>query len=314
MTDTEIEWTHRPGTRGKTWNPVRGCSKVSAGCTNCYAERTAARGAHGAYKGLVTIGRGAPRWTGEVKLVPELLDLPLRTRAPTTWFVNSMSDLFHEKLSPDDIDRVFAAMLNARVRGHQFLVLTKRAERMQRLLSSTMSDGEAFADSYRHVWLGVSVEDQKAADERIPHLLATPAAVRFLSVEPLLGPVDLTRLVDDEVGARWNALAATPAIDWVIVGGESGPGARPCDVAWIRSVVEQCKAAGVPCFVKQLGAVSIARSVNDYDEDIGRLWDAHHGWPPPRFPWHVPLTSRKGGDPDEWPADLRVREWPEVRS
>lgn len=304
---SNIEWTDR------TWNPVRGCSKVSPGCTNCYAERTAARQAHSGYAGLVRIGEGSPRWTGEVRLVPSKLAEPLSWKGGRT-FVNSMSDLWHEKLTDEEIAQVFASM--ALAPDVTFQVLTKRALRMRDLLvgsfrrfgSSPFYDAEIVAaDKLRarfprrrltsiavsnpgimplpNVWLGVSVENQAAADERIPLLLETPAAVRFLSVEPLLSPVDLRSHIgpfDDAAGF----------IDWVIVGGESGPGARPCDVAWIRSVVEQCKAAGVPCFVKQLGAAPTLDGMRLKDVTIMRIVD------------------RKGGDPDEWPRDLRVREFP----
>ena len=334
---TNIEWTDT------TWNPVRGCSKVSPGCANCYAERTAARQAHSGYAGLVRIGEGSPRWTGEVRLVPEKLNEPLSWRKPRRVFVNSMSDLFHEKLLEEDIARVFDVM--ERAQQHTFQVLTKRAAHMRDFILQDVKDhgaDEVFSDGTTlprtpplplpNVWLGVSVENQAAADERIPLLLETPAAVRFLSVEPLLGPVDLRlfspfrdAILADRLGQLAGAdpgsgfvVAKTdhlPRLDWVIVGGESGPGARPCDVAWIRSVVEQCKAARVPCFVKQLGAhpTNSALPVQDRIVHVGSslVRFKHDGG---LVDLKGSLRDRKGGDMAEWPEDLRVRQFPEARS
>lgn len=294
---TTIEWTDA------TWNPVRGCSIVSEGCRNCYAMKQAHRfsGEGMPYEGLTELGPQGPRWTGTIRLVPELLDAPLRWKTPRRIFVNSMSDLFHEDVPDEFIVSVFTVMAIAE--KHTFQVLTKRPRRMLDLLSKWTSEDlytawhdftgeppEVSAWPLPNVWLGVSVEDQKTADERIPILLQTPAAVRFVSAEPLLGPVDLQR--SDElamVQCVRNGSTIERGIDWVIVGGESGPGARPCDVAWIRSIVEQCQAAAVPCFVKQLGS---------HPFDDGTL------------PTERLLKSRKGGDPAEWPADLRVREMP----
>jgi protein gp37 len=262
-----------------------------------------------------------PHWTGKVELIESMLDIPLRRKKPTTYFVNSMSDLFHEALPDEAIDRVFAVM--ALCPQHTFQVLTKRAERMREywkdptalrdrwfaaLLDQRVFPGdprravignpsragvaEGILKGWRplmldNVRLGVSAEDQQRADERIPLLLQTPAAVRFISAEPLLGPVDLK---------RWAIPAFVPCIchpglDWVIAGGESGPGARPCDLAWIRSIVTQCKAAGVPCFVKQLGSV------------YARYWNGDPNW--------KEKLNAKAGNPNEWPTDLRVREMPE---
>ena len=315
---TTIEWTDR------TWNPVRGCSRVSDGCRFCYAERQAVRQKNGAFRGLVESTPAGPRWTGAVRLVPEHLADPLKWRKPRRIFVNSMSDLFHEALSDADIDRVFAVM--ALAPQHTFQVLTKRPERMREYMNrlAKFPDGlshltnAAKADGrhiYRlawplpNVWLGVSVEDQATADARIPHLLATPAAVRFVSYEPALGPVDfkVAPVSQWPDGSRWmpNAkewddwkywMHRDHGIDWLIVGGESGPGARPCDVAWLRSAVAQCKAAGVPVFVKQMGA----RPFERHDRECtGRFVDAP-----------LRLRDRKGGDIREWPEDLRVREFP----
>lgn len=213
---SEIEWTDA------TWNPVRGCTKISPGCANCYAKTFAER-----FRGVP----GHPYEQGfDLRLVPEKLPEPLRWRRPRMIFVNSMSDLFHDEVPDDYIVSVARTMTQAR--WHTFQVLTKRSERLRALLRSKL----AFAATAPHIWWGVSVENRKHGVPRIAHLQQSPAVVRFLSIEPLLedlGRLDLT------------------SIDWVIVGGESGPGARPCDVAWIRSVVRQCRAPGVPCFVKQ---------------------------------------------------------------
>lgn len=281
---TNIEWTD------ETWNPIRGCSRVSAGCDHCYAIRQAHRQNHpgGAYEGLTKI-RTRMDWSGVVRLVPEKLDEPLKWRKPRRVFVNSMSDLFHESLPFLDIDDVFETMAEAD--RHTYQVLTKRPERM--LEFCQWRNQRWGRPPLANVWLGISVEDQRTADERIPLLLQTPAAVRFVSYEPALGPVDFgpTWMDRDRYGA--NCIDGGATIDWIIVGGESGPGARPCDVAWIRSVVQQCKAAGVPCFVKQVGS----RPVVQHPMQVGALVDA-------------PCADRKGGDPSEWPEDLRVREFP----
>lgn len=298
---TAIEWTDA------TWNPVRGCSRVSEGCRHCYAEVVAARfsGPGLPYEGLAKRVGGEARWTGKVRMVPEHLADPLRWKKPRRIFVNSMSDLFHEGLSDHDISRVFD-VITATPR-HVYQILTKRPARMRRYFLSNARFSPT--RPLPNVWLGVSVEDQGAADERIPLLLACPAAVRFVSYEPALGPVDFTR-----VGAcRGEPLSALeeivghverPRLDWLIVGGESGPGARSFDVAWAREAVRQCREAGVACFVKQLGARPFG----------------HGQWPcpaegcSPASPCpHRPglgLRDRKGGDWSEWPEDLRVREYP----
>lgn len=278
---TGISWTDA------TWNPVRGCSRVSEGCRNCYAERVAARfsGPGQPYEGLADRDRRGSKWTGVVRLVEDHIEDPIRWKAPRRIFVNSMSDLFHESLEDEQIDLVFAAMLLAP--HHTFQVLTKRADRMRRyfeaddLYERVLASAGYFrrkrpglnqigiSDPAKHparwIWLGVSVENQAAADERIPELLRTPAAVRFLSCEPLLGAVDISAWMQacrcggyfsrshnpsrgcprHEVGKRDHQLS------WVIAGCESGPGARPCDVAWLRSLRDQCAAAGVHYFLKQ---------------------------------------------------------------
>ncbi len=311
-TSTGIAWTDA------TWNPVRGCTRVSEGCRNCYAEKIAARfSGHGQpYAGLAT--RSPHRWTGKVALVPEKLDEPLRWRKPRRVFVNSMSDLFHEGLSFEDIDQVFAVM--ALCGSHTFQVLTKRLERMREYLLSR-SHSAAYWNAavpsgwslefqgvilarfpLPNVWLGVSVEDQQTADARIPILLDTPAAVRFVSYEPALGPVDFRRWLGGSldptlppavIADRWGKLG----LAWVIVGGESGPKARPCDIAWARGVRDQCRAAGVAFFMKQCGARPV------FSEEASALGRALRDG-------GYKLRSRSGDDPSEWPEDLRVREFP----
>src|SRR5262249_7852786 len=206
-----IEWTDA------TWNPVRGCTKVSPGCARCYAEAFAER-----FRGVP----GHPYEQGfDLRLVPEKLGDPLRWRTPRRVFVNSMSDLFHEGVPESFIVEVARVM--ARADWHTFQVLTKRSERMAGLLRGALG----FAAGQRHIWWGVGVENRRHGLPRVSHLQAAPARVRFLSVEPLLeclGPLNLD------------------GIAWVIVGGESGPGARPMELDWVRSVRDQCARAGVP--------------------------------------------------------------------
>lgn len=273
---TKIEWTD------ETWNPVRGCSRVSQGCYRCYAERDAARknfnpklpGYHGFAQFIQIGGKPQPHWTGKVELIESKLTEPLHWKKPRRVFVNSMSDLFHEALPDEAIDRVFAVI--ARCPQCTFQILTKRGDRMRQYAQITKAygipGGFSFASRWPlpNVWLGVSVEDQ-ANKYRIDLLRRTPAAVRFLSIEPLLediGQLDLT------------------GIHWVIVGGESGPQARPCDLQWIESIRDQCRVASVPLFVKQLGANPV---------DLLDNWDE---------------LDSKGGNWDQWPADLQIREFP----
>ena len=302
-----IEWTDA------TWNPIRGCSRVSEGCRNCYAERMAGRQINGAYKGLVRSTGGG--WTGEVRFVEDALDRPLRWKAPRRIFVNSMSDLFHEKVTESWIAQIFNVMRSAE--QHTFQVLTKRPERMRDLLSRWAASpgiGNGYGwvtKPLPNVWLGASVEDQAMADERIPLLLQTPAAVRWVSSEPALGRVDFHRwLYNTSVLSGEQTGGAS--LDWLVVGGESGPGARPFDLAWARSAIAQCRAAGVPCFVKQLGAHP------HYEQPSGRmfcgapqgLWARQPGCGAPSWSRSLVLRDRKGGDMAEFPEDLKVREYP----
>lgn len=268
-----IAWTD------ETWNPVRGCSRVSDGCRNCYAETMAARfcGAGQPYEG--TINPETKRWNGTVRLVPEKLTVPLLWSRPRMVFVNSMSDLFHEDVPDEFIDQVFAVM--ALAQQHTFEVLTKRPERMleyfQNIGGTSRKDWVAmqmcrikcssaiqqFDWPLNNVWLGVTVENQEAADERIPLLLQTPAAVRWVSIEPLLGPVDLSYAFGTGKGSCPMHLAGVAPeglrpkgehhLHWVVVGGESGTNARPLHPDWARSLRDQCYAAGVPFLFKQWG-------------------------------------------------------------
>jgi len=267
---TKIQWTE------ETWNPIAGCSVVSPGCTNCYAMRRMAprlskNPATPQYHGTVQPSKAGYVWTGKIGIAGDTAFLkPLRTRKPTMFFVNSMSDLFHEGVPDEVIDRIFAIM--ALCPQHTFQVLTKRSARMRDYFSENERTGNfepmvrmiAAARAIRpdqpynmtewplpNVWLGVSIEDQTRADERIPDLLATPAAIRFISAEPLLGPVDLSRAV--MLRPVTEIYPGQPVLDWIIVGGESGKGARPMHPDWARSIRDQCAAAGVPYFFKQWG-------------------------------------------------------------
>ncbi len=320
-TKTSIEWTDF------SVNPIRfrdddgkdvwACVKCSDGCKHCYAESLAHR-----------FNRGKPFTAANMKALTPHFDekvtekiLRSRRLAGKRVFVSDMTDVFGEWVPFDLLDRLFAAM--ALRPDVTFQILTKRPERMAEYLSDRelKAEPDYSAADYRsrpghpqerirdvaltmcsksnpvpslfqwplpNVWLGTSIEDQKAADERIPHLLRCPAAVRFISAEPLLGEVDLTRLTiesyDVLTGFKSNCCndvgwANTTRIDWLIVGGESGHGARPCNIEWIRFIIAQCRVADVPCFVKQLGS------------------RYRHG-------------DHKGADPDHWPDDLRVREMP----
>jgi len=311
---TKIEWVKNPdGTKGETWNVVSGCTKVSEGCRNCYAARLAATRLrdHPRYRGLAVKANGAYNWTGEVRLNYDALGDPLRWRKARMVFVPSMGDLFHVNV-PNQIDFI-GRVLNVigTAKQHTFQMLTKRPERACEILS-TYYDALGLAP-FENLWLGVSIENQKSADERIPHLLQTPAALRFLSIEPMLEKIDISRWLGDVMDcpvhgpmARkyWNtqksctlcmreqrcSAADAPhfirnlrkGISWVIIGGESGPGARPMHPDWARDIRDQCRAAGVPLFVKQMGSA---------------------------YP-HRPHKDLHGTDMWYWPTDLRIRKMP----
>ena len=233
---SKIEWTDA------TWNPLRGCTKISPGCKHCYAETFAER-----FRGVP----GHPYQQGfDLRLVPEKLAEPFNWSGPRTVFVNSMSDLFQPGVPDSYIEDVVGVMAEAN--WHTYQVLTKRSERLRDLLSTKL----AWAARLRHIWWGVSVEDKKYGLPRVDHLRATPAAVRFLSIEPLLEDLD-----DFDLSG----------LDWAIVGGESGPGARPMDKAWIERILKLCRTQDVHFFFKQWGGVhksTTGRLLNDrtYDE------------------------------------------------
>ena len=237
---SKIEWTE------STWNPVRGCTRVSEGCRFCYAERIAARfsGKGMAYEDLAKNTKSGPRWTQQVILVPELLNEPLKWKKPRRIFVNSMSDLFHEKVELPYIQKVFAVMEKAD--RHQFQVLTKRAERLLEFNSKLPWP--------TNVWMGVSVEDERVTD-RIEALRQTDAHIKFLSLEPLLGALPNLDL---------------SGIDWVIVGGESGPGARDMEKKWVIDIREQCADADVAFFFKQWGGKRKSKTGRELE---GRTYD-----------------------------------------
>lgn len=301
---TKIQWCDA------SWNPIRGCSRVSEGCRNCYAEAVAYRfsGSGQPYDGLVVLKNNHPSWTGKVEFIEKHLLDPLRWKTPRRIFVNSMSDLFHENVTDEMRDKIFAVMALSPRHTHQ--VLTKRPARMlayvqglennpaERLENAAYAmdidedycchianwingwsrwrelpdDGNPLDGTVKrwplpNVWLGVSVENQETANERIPLLLETPAAIRFISAEPLLGGIDLGRIpartegefIDSVLGVQFRPGPtiihnfATNRIDWVICGGESGPHARPMLSSWASDIQQQCEKAGVAFFFKQNG-------------------------------------------------------------
>lgn len=277
-TGSGIEWTDA------TWNCLAGCTAVSPGCANCYAATTTRRLeaiGQADYAGLTT----DKHFNGKVRCLPHKLGIPLKRRKPTMYFVNSMSDLFHEDVPDEFIDKVFAVM--ALADWHTFQVLTKRPARMANYISghrygewcdiARMMECEkssrAAGYPLRNVWLGVSAEDQQRADERIPWLLKTPAVVRFVSAEPLLGPINFGAHLStsDEFAATWP----DRRLHWVIDGCESGPRRREYRVEWSRAIQEQCAAAVVAYFRKQ-----------------------------------TIVEGRVSHDPAEWQEDLRVRQFP----
>ena len=254
MYNSKIEWTEA------TWNPLRGCARVSEGCRFCYAERVADRfsGEGQPYEGLTTRGKdGQPRWNNEIMLVPHMLKKPLSWKRSRRIFVNSMSDLFHEKVPFDYIQQVFDVMRQAS--WHEFQILTKRAERL--------ADLSPKIDWPQNVWMGVSIEDSRVID-RADALREVPATIRFLSLEPLIGPIPNLNI---------------EGLDWAIIGGESGNEARIMEPEWAVDLLNQCRSANVPCFIKQMGT----------------QWAKRQG-----------SKSRKGDDFSEFPEALQVREYP----
>lgn len=317
------------------------CERISAECRNCYADRDNHRCRPGNGTGLPFDRRSRDL------VVPEaegpILDRPLKWRDPKRIFVENQSDLFGDWWEDWQIAQVFAVM--GCTYWHTFQVLTKRHERMRRLLTSeafwdevrmfidvmaheSCDPNERRADDIRanapepdsrtplkNVWLGVSAGNQKRADERILILLQTPAALRFVSYEPALGPVGFTRWLTSKGECIYINGKPTRGLDWLICGGESGPGARPFNIQWARDVIEQCKSAGVPFFMKQLGAKPYWPLVNGLGEWAPHVKFNRVNYREPPYHWdEIRLRDRKGGDVSEWPEDLRVRQFPEVRA
>jgi protein gp37 len=279
-TDTKIEWCDH------TFNPWIGCAKVAAGCTNCYAEalmdKRYGKAKWGENGTRVKTSKGnwakVRAWNREA-----LATFGRKARV----FCASLADVAEDR--PELVPwRAELCDLIRECGNLDFLLLTKRPENLTRLFP---------ADVLARCWVGTSVAEQKDADKNIPHLLACPAAVRFVSAEPLIGPANVKPYL-------YGNLARAHCLDWVIVGGESGPGARLCDVAWIRSIVGQCKAAGVPCFVKQLGARPFSQ------EPAPRELVPQASMLRAKVVREIKVRDGKGGDPAEWPEDLRIRQFP----
>jgi protein gp37 len=250
---TKIEWANA------TWNPITGCTPISDGCTNCYAKRLVKRfpALHGHDLIYETLW---PKPFNEIQFHPGRLHEPLKWKKPRRLFVCSMSDLFHEDVDLEWVKKIYTVIMESwhRNLGHTFMVLTKRPERMAEIINPF--------EPLPNLWLGVTAENQQSADERIPILLNIPAAVRFVSIEPMLEPVDFGLRLGEERYENCESCSASPVrgqpycpgnheaggIDWVILGAESGPNRRPCKTEWMIDVVNQCDDAGVPVFVKQI--------------------------------------------------------------
>jgi protein gp37 len=336
MNKTAIEWTDFSSNPlkfrdAKTNQIVWGCVKVSPGCAACYSEALALR-----YKRGKLFNSANMRELKPFMCEDELREMRTKKKAGGVevsgkrCFVGDMTDLFGEWVTDGMLDSLFRAMADRK--DVTFQILTKRAERMQKYFANRWGTfGGQYYPPPPNIHAGVSVEDQPRADKRIVELLQTPAAVRFLSCEPLLGPINLERLSDgkngwtDCLGGVWghgfssdhegdgtedipDGTTGDGIISWVIIGGESGPGARPCNIEWIRDIVRQCKAASVPCFVKQLGSRPFVRE-EGYPHIAGDVRKPHlegDGF----GNYYVTLKDKKGGDMSEWPADLRIREFP----
>lgn len=273
MSKSKIEWTNR------TWNPVTGCSKVSSGCQNCYAIREAHRMASNPhpkvsarYSGLT---KSATQWTGKVLLHHDRLNDPLKWQKPSMIFVNSMSDLFHEDVPFEFVEKIWITMWNSYF-CNRFQILTKRPERMREFIEYfNRRNVHSIYHFLDNVWLGVSCENQETADERITILLTIPAAVRFVSLEPLLSKIDLRYLQPKDPPTEIDALHGTHGVlrphqgvseklDWVIVGGETGSKSRPMHPDWVRSIRDQCVESNVPFFFKQWGDWEISSHENGH--------------------------------------------------
>jgi protein gp37 len=310
---TEIAWTSTDGEPGATFNPWWNCVKVSPGCDNCYAEAWAKRVGLGWGSRAGWRFFGDAHWNEPRKWAAKARKSGVRRKV----FCASMCDVFQVAEELDAPRARLADLIRETADALSWLLLTKRPQNFRALPPDVLS----------LCWLGVTVENQRAADERIPLLLATPARVRFLSVEPMLEGVDLR--FDGVTEACRAGFGNCPTTendgrcycrpDWVIVGGESGPRARPFDLAWARAIRDQCRDAGVPYFFKQTGANA---QTGFYDDKTRREWEATRDWPAP-IGWdehdgqpmlgskvRLPFRDRSGADPAEWPEDLRVREFP----
>jgi protein gp37 len=302
----KISWTDQ------TWNPIVGCSKVSAGCLNCWAEKAARLHYHDEFPN---------GWDGHVKLFPERLEQPLHWRKPSRIAVGLMGDLWHKEVPVYFQEQVFRTAISAS--QHTFQFLTKRADILAWRIPMIMGRIFGYANWKMpdNIWLGVSIEDQKTADERIPLLLQTPAAVHWVSAEPLLDRINLTSLpVPNTDAFKFDALTDADdehfynvheKLDWVVVGGESGPGARPMHPDWVRGIRDQCVAAGVPLHFKQWGEWTPGENViHDRKYLTSIFWDGQ--WNPCTDDWiteedHAPIMYRVGKkaagrllDGEEW--------------
>lgn len=333
MKNTNIEWTDH------SWNPWRGCTKVSPGCMNCYAEEKSKvnPGVLGKW------GKGAPRvlaknwgdplkWNKEFSKGDYFTRLQDQPRPERPKVFPSFCDWLDDEVPIEWLARFLNLIHDTP--NIDWLLLTKRPENWEQRLRDVCGHLQSTIDCHMehpvwqfcdqwlpwngvqrfsppaNVWIGASIEDQKRADERIPALLDIPAILRFLSVEPLLGPIEFSDVSGRRDWIQQLALKALSGIDWVIVGGESGPRSRPCNVDWIRSIVKQCAAAKVPCFVKQLGANCVTDNVNADDwPDSTEFLGQYEGFAAAR----AMLKHPKGGDPAEWPTNLRIRQYPEVK-
>lgn len=319
--DSKIAWTHH------TFNPWRGCSKVHTGCTHCYAEALSTRqpdvfGVWGDNGTRVVASEAM--WRQPLKWNRDAAAAGERHRV----FCASLADVFEDRPDLTEPRERLLELIGA-TRNLDWLLLTKRPQNVNNLMSPAPTAAVPIpylggGDYLPNVWLGTSISNQETADDLVPKLLAAQASLRFLSVEPLIGPVNLAAALftqpppadcehdeGPESGGLWNGPTALGqrGVQWVIVGGESGWKARPCEVAWIESVVRQCAEAGVPCFVKQMGSRSGARDVWDLSDSVFRDLEAAGA---DRFPCVVRLDD-KGGRLDQIPEDLRVRQFPVTR-
>lgn len=311
---TKIEWAER------TWNPIVGCSLVSAGCTHCYAMGQAWRMSKNPnekigpkYQGTVELVKGTPVWTGQINVSDEAMLLPLKYKSPTVWFVNSMGDPFHPAVTDEQLDRLFSTM--EACPQHIFQVLTKRPRRMRDYLirrkdappimvpiGNGLLEQHPFNNEMQvpsNIWLGVTIENKRAIMQRATLLKETPAALRFWSCEPLLGHL--------------GYIQPDLMPDWVISGGESGKGARPSHPSWHTHLRDLCMKAGIPYFFKQWGAYSPIRQIGgrfDHRERIDTRvmmsgeYGGHNGWPMKRQPKHLSGRTLEGVEYNQMPAIL----------